>query len=355
MPIQPWRATCIQMESTVACNAATHDEAWTIIEGNINRAQTMIRSACEGPKPPKLVVLPEFALQGPPRATPVTEWIAKACTTIPGSITDRFAVLARRYGIFIAGNQFEVDPHWPDRCFNSSFVLDPTGEVILRYRRINTATWTSPHDILDIYLEAYGQDGLFPIADTELGRLSIFPCGEIVVPEIARAFMMRGAEILLHPSNEPITATAEAAKICRAAENKAYLISTNVAGGIGFSVDGVEKGGRSQIVDFTGKVLAIEDTSAETTRVSAMIDVEALRAARRDRGMANGLLRSRWHVYKPLFEKAEFYPANGLADRAMAGPADLDPVLEAALANLEKAGITVPAETEPGMPKKGIA
>lgn len=339
MAVQPWRATCIQMVSNVAVDAPDKAAAWAIINENVDRGIAMIEAACASDAPPKLVVLPEFAFQGPPRATPVKEWIEKACATIPGPITDRLAEVARRHGIYIAGNHFEVDPRWPDRFFNSSFLLDPAGAVILRYRRINTASWTSPHDILDDYREAYGEEGIFPVVDTELGRLAIFPCGEVAVPELSRVFMMRGAEVLLHPSNEPISLRAESAKICRAAENMVYLISTNVAGGIGFSVGGVEQGGCSQIVDFNGNRLAYDQDPHESISTSAVVDIEALRAARRDKGMGNGLLRSRWHMYRDYFSAAEFYPANQLLERPIETMADLDPVLDRALDNLTRAGV----------------
>jgi predicted amidohydrolase len=339
MAVTPWRATCIQMTSTVACDAPGRNSAWQIIDRNVARAIALIEEACKSEAPPKLVLLPEFVFQGPPRATPTSAWIERACATIPGPITDRLAEVAVRRGIYIAGNHFEVDPRWPDRCFNSSFVLDPAGNVILRYRRINTASWTSPHDILSQYRDAYGEDGIFPVAETELGRLAIFPCGEIVVPEIARMFMLRGAEVILHPSNEPVTARAEAAKICRAAENMVYLVSTNVAGGIGFSVGGVEQGGHSQIIDFNGKVLAFEEDSEESIAVSAMIDIDALRAARREPGMGNPLLRARWEMYRNAYARAAGYPPDALADRSFETLADLKPVVERAAANLERAGI----------------
>ncbi|MFP5078518.1 nitrilase-related carbon-nitrogen hydrolase [Rhizobium sp. YIM 134829] len=337
MPIKPWRATCIQMDSRVASNAESREDAWAIIEDNLARAIGKIENACLSAEPPQLVVLPEFAFQGPPRATPVSVWIDRACAEIPGPITDRLAKVARTYEIYIAGNHFEVDPRWPDRYFNSSFLLDPKGEVILRYRRINTASWTSPHDILDDYREAYGEEGIFPVVETELGRLAIFPCGEVSVPELSRVFMLRGAEVLLHPSNEPVSARADAAKICRAAENMCYLISTNVSGSIGFS--DADRGGHSQIVDFNGSYLAFEKSDAESNAASAMIDIEALQAARRDTGMGNALLRSRFDMYREAFAKADFYPANALSGGAFETYGELTPIHDRAVANLTKAGV----------------
>jgi predicted amidohydrolase len=344
MTIKPWRATCIQMKSSLATKAAGRDAAWDIIKGNIDRAGAMIEAACASDKPPRLVVLPEFGLQGPPHGGTVADWIDKACYTIPGRITEPLQALARRRGIYIAANQFEVDPHWPGRFFNCCFLISPSGEVLLRFRRINTASWPSPHDFMDAYVAHHGIEGTFPVVDTELGRLAMIACGELAVPEVARVLMMRGAEVILHPTNEQYSPAQEAAKISRPAENMVYLISANVAGGIGFSADGSVLGGRSRIVDFRGHTLAYDESTDESDKVSAEIDIEALRTARRDLGMGNALLRARFEMYRPFYGETVVYPANAFLTEPMKEAGAARPVAEAALANLERLGIVTPPD-----------
>ena len=341
MAIAPWRATCIQMRSEQVTRAPDRNAAWAIVARNLDRATDAIDSLCadSANDRPKAVVLPEFAFQGPPHGEDTAGWIEKACYPLPGDISAPLQDRARDHGIYVAANQFEADPRWPGRFFNSSFLIDPQGEVIIRYRRISTSLWPSPHDIMDEYLAEYGVAGTFPVVETELGRLAVMPCGEIAVPEIARVFMLRGAEVLLHPTNEAESPGQEAAKIARAAENMMYVVSTNVAGAIGFSLDGAVTGGRSQIIDYRGAMLAHERAAEETTAVSALIDIEALRAARREMGLANTLLRSRFEMYEPILAGASFYPPNSFRDRPMAEVAALDPVIEAALANMAKAGV----------------
>lgn len=342
MTIKPWRATCIQMKSRLATKAADKTAAWEIINANVAHAVALIEQACAGPQPPCLVVVPEFALQGPPHGGTVPQWIDKACCPIPGPITAPLQAVARKLGIFVAGNQFEFDPHWPGRFFNCCFLIDPKGEVLLRFRRINTASWPSPHDFMDAYLDHHGAQGTFPVVDTELGRLTMIACGELAVPEVARVLMLRGAEVILHPTNEDKSPAQEAAKIARAAENMVYLVSANVAGGIGFSADGSVLGGRSRIVDFRGGTLAFEESAEETLGVSAMIDLAALRAARRDPGMGNTILRSRLEIYRPYYEQAVIYPANQFLQSPMPEAGAAKPVAEAALRNLERMGIVQP-------------
>lgn len=337
MAIAPWRATCIQMDSKVASNATDREAAWAIIDANLDNAIAKIEAACTGPNPPRLVVLPEFVFQGPPRAMPASQWMERACAEMPGPITDRLAAVAQKFGIYIAGNHFEVDARWPGRYFNSCFLLSPQGEVIMRYRRINTASWTSPHDIIEEYREAYGEDGVFPVVDTELGRLAIYPCGEVLSPELSRVLMLRGAEVIIHPSNEPANARANAAKVCRAAENMVYLISANISGAIGFS--DTERGGHSQIVDFNGSYIAFEEGDHETVACTAIIDIDALQKARRDTNMGNGLMRTRFEMYRKYYAEADFYPANQLAGKPFETYAELTPIQEKALANMKAAGV----------------
>jgi predicted amidohydrolase len=348
MKIKPWRATCIQMKSRLATKAADRDGAWEIIKSNIDRAVAMITATCQGPNPPQLVVLPEFGMQGPPHGGTVADWIEKGCYPIPGRISEPFQALAKRLGIYIAANQFEVDPQWPGRFFNSCFLISPKGDVLLRFRRINTASWPSPHDLMDAYIKHNGLAGTFPVVDTDLGRLAMLACGELAVPEVARVLMMRGAEVILHPTNEQYSPAQEAAKISRPAENMTYLISANVAGGIGFSADGSVLGGRSRIVDFRGLTLAYDESTEESDNASSEIDIEALRAARRDLGMGNSILRSRFEMYRPFYGEAVFYPANQFLAEPMPDSGAARPVAEIALKKLEHLGIVTPSPKSDG-------
>ena len=345
MAIAPWRATCIQTVSKLAVKGANRSAAWSIIEANIGNALGLITQAVETDAPAKLVVMPEFALQGPPHGMPVAGWIDLACCTIPGPITEPFQEFAQQRGIYIAGHQFDCDPEWPGRYFNTCFMIGPSGDVILRYRRINTAAFPSPHDFMDAYLERHSMAEVFPVADTELGRIAMIPCGEINVPEVARVYMMQGAEVILHPTNSPRRPAQEAAKVVRAAENMVYLVSANVAGGIGFSFDGSIPGGRSphHRLYYLGRTLAYEDGNEQTVNVSAPIDLEELRAARKKRTPERPtrccvragkcivrFSRTRRSIRRTSFSKTP------MVDGDCAKP-----VLAASLKNMAKAGVIV--------------
>lgn len=342
------------MRSERASQAADAAEAALRIARNQQRLIDLIDAACASDTPPDLVVFPEFAMQGPPLHLGVAEWIARACSAIPGPLTAPLQDLARRRGIFIAGNMFEAPPEWPGRYFNSSFLIDDRGEIILNYRRVNTAAFPSVHDFMTDYLAATPQAQVFPVVETRLGRLALIPCGEINVPEVARVMMMQGAEIILHPTNSKYSAAQEAAKLCRVAENMVYLVSANVAGPIGFSPDDSIAGGRSHIIDPHGETLAFEESADESIGVTALIDVAALRRDRRiDTGLSNPLLRARYEMYVPYYEAARFYPPDSFRAAPMADTMETRAVIARARLNMERAGILAPlppGQAEPTAP-----
>jgi predicted amidohydrolase len=343
MAIRPWRATSIQMRSERASQAPDDVAAQAVIARNTDRLVSLIEAACDSAEKPDLVVFPEFAMQGPPLKLGVREWIARACSSIPGPLTAPLQDLARRRSIFICGNMFEAPEQWPGRYFNSSFIIDRSGEVILNYRRLNTAAFPSVHDFMSAYLAVTPREQVFPVVETELGRLCVIPCGEISVPEVARVMMMQGAEVILHPTNSKYTARQEAAKLSRVTENMAYLVSGNVAEWIGFSPDNTEPGGRSHILDHHGNTLAYQENAEESIAVSAMIDVEQLRRDRRtDTGLDNPLLRARYEMYVPYYAAAKFYPPNHFLDAPMANVAETKAAIAIARENMERANILEP-------------
>ncbi|MFT3907560.1 MAG: nitrilase-related carbon-nitrogen hydrolase [Steroidobacteraceae bacterium] len=339
MTIKPWRAASVQMHSNLAVTTPDRTAAWAVIDENLERCIALIESANRQADPPRLYVCPEFAFQGAPHDMPVQQWIDKACCPVPGPITAPLQSLARRHALYIAGNQFETSDEWPGRYFNTSFLIGPSGDIILRYRRITTAAFPSPHDFMDDYLRRTPRDSVFPVVDTELGRLSMIPCSEISVPEVARVMMMQGAEVILHPTNGKRSHAEDAAKIARCAENKMYLISANVAGPIGFSIDRKELGGRSRIIDHTGALLAYHEEADESTAVQAMIDIRALRQDRGEDDGPSSLLRARWEMYRPYFNAACFYPANGFLRAPMQDVAETEQLLQMARTNMVNAGM----------------
>ncbi len=260
----------------------------------------------------KLVVLPEYFLTGFPMGESMAEWRDKAAIDLDGRVYAEIGRIAEKTQTYISGNAYELDPHFPELYFQTSFIVAPTGAVILRYRRLNSMFAPTPHDVWDRYLAAYGYEAVFPVADTELGKLACIASEEIVYPEIARCLMLRGAEVFLHASSEvasPLLTQKNIAKQARAIENMAYVVSANSAGINGTAIPEFSTDGSSKIIQYEGIVLA-EAAQGESMVANATIDLLALRAARRRPGMSNFIARQRLELYAPTYAAHSHYPAN---------------------------------------------
>ena len=120
----------------------------------------------------RLVVLPEYFLTGFPLGESVAVWRDKAALAIDGPEYQSLADIAARTDVYLAGNAYEVDPHFPELYFQTCFIIAPSRETVLRYRRMISLSAPTPYDVWDRYLEIYGLDGVFPVADTPIGRLA---------------------------------------------------------------------------------------------------------------------------------------------------------------------------------------
>lgn len=272
----------------------------------------------------RLVVMPEYFLTGFPMGESVPVWRDKVALAIDGPEYAALADIAAQSSVYLAGNAYEVDPNFPELYFQTCFIISPARETVLRYRRMISLSAPTPYDVWDRYLEIYGLDGVFPVADTPIGRLAAIASEEIQYPEIARMGAMRGAEIFIHPSSEagsPSVSAKELGRRARAAENLAYVVSANSAALTGIGIPAESTTGMSKIVDYQGQILAEAAPGGESMVAYATIDLAALRACRRKTGLSNVLVRQPFQAYAASYQGTVFHPANLLLDAgARAGP-----------------------------------
>lgn len=323
----------------VTCHAINHcrdrQEARSRMQSAIERlgkqiaaSLAFIGSDC------RLIVLPEYFLTGFPMGESLEDWADKACLEIAGAEYEALGAIAQKHQIFLAGNAYELDPHFPGLYFQTCFVLDPSGSVVLRYRRLNSLFAPTPHDVWDRYLEHYGLDGVFPVAKTEIGNLAAVASDEILFPEVARCLAMRGAEVLIHPTSEIYgqpRSPKEAAKISRAVENMMYVISANTAGIAESPIPISSVDGGSKVVDYRGLVLA-ETGGGESMAAFAEVDLAALRRYRRQPGLTNLLSRQRFDAYVDSYQQSEFYPRNTMEN----GSVERKHFIQTQLATIER-------------------
>lgn len=263
----------------------------------------------------RLVVLPEYFMTGYPLGDSIDGWAQKAAISEGGAEYAALGEVAAANDVYLCGNAYETDAHFPGLYFQTCFVAAPSGDIVLRYRRLISMFAPTPHDVWDKYLDVYGIDAVFPVVDTELGRLACCASEEILFPEICRAHALRGAEVVLHPTGEvasPELTPKDIAKRARAIENLVYVVSANTGGIYGVGMPEASTDRMSKIVDYKGQVLC-NAAGGESIAAHAAIDIGALRAYRQRPGMPNYFARQRLEVFEETYRQS-VYPPNTLLD-----------------------------------------
>lgn len=221
---------------------------------NVERAVALVQQA--GQTSPSLIALPEvFLYRGP--ATGFRDM----ATDLPGPLTEPFADMARSFGAWILLGSVAERSADPDRPYNTSVLLDPSGRIAATYRKRhlfdvsidggpsdNESARTTPGDATVSAL----LEGAAEKADVRIG-LSI--CFDLRFPELYRELAAAGAVVLAVPSNFTEATGRDHWEVllrARAIENGAFVIAPAQCGSGG----GVPTHGRSMIVDPWGVVVA---------------------------------------------------------------------------------------------------
>ena len=255
----------------------------------------------------RLFVFPEF-VHCAPMYVSVAELLARTAVR-PEDHVAPYERFCKANGVFVqTGSFIEHDPKYPGAVFNTTLLVGPTG-VLARYRKVNPwIPWevhASPHDI-----PGYAEE-LFPVADTEIGRLGCAICYDWLFPEALRQLAANGAEVLIRVSAymdpwgaQPPMDWWTLFNRARAAENTAYVVAANQAANVPDYPPFSWPGG-SMVVDYDGRVLAQAEPGPFTKVVVGPIDIGALRAerARRMGHDMLGHLRTEAYTYmnRPRF------------------------------------------------------
>ena len=274
--------------------------------------------------PARLVVLPEYFMQGvttPGKGEHGIEGFMKKAITLDGPEMQQLGEKAKEYNLYIAGGGvIEQVPQFPDRWFNTAFIIGPDGNVALRYHKwhipASIGLGTSPHDIFDEYCEVFGGDikDLFPVIDTEIGKLGTMTCHDGCTPEVSRALGYNGCEVICHPvALQEVEGVSEPwdfwmfTRRARAHDNMAYVLGSNW-GTVDY--DYYPKAfcpGNSFAIDYTGMVMR-HSPHAQEQVLAATIDIESLRE-HRSRCNHNTWVDVRTEGFKQIYENP-IYPAN---------------------------------------------
>jgi len=320
--IDPYLAVALQ---TKVVNVATRDEVKVNLD-HIGNMIDLVCHICALELPVRLITLGEGAIQGfideIAHLSP-KQFSDTMAADMPGWETEFLGEKAKEKNVYILGQLKTKNPAFPDRFFNTVFLIDPTGEVIWQHQKnivLFVEHSTTPHDVYDEWVKMHGDglDAFFPVARTPIGNIAGTIGVEGGYPETFRGFALNGAEIFYRGSLPEPWVSREIWDIqnrSRALENTAYMLGTNTGalivngppGTPPTQVDGA-LGGRSMVVNYKGEVLS-QTVESGDCYAAAEINIDALRHFRENAKVLNWIPYIRSEIFRKLYDNV-IWPAN---------------------------------------------
>ncbi|MBN8921010.1 MAG: carbon-nitrogen hydrolase family protein [Rhizobiales bacterium] len=220
----------------------------------------------------------------------------------------QFRSLARELGIFVHVGSLGLRVG-PDKAVNRSFLLDPQGDIAVRYDKIH---------MFDVDLangESYRESRTYRpgeaaiLGDLPWGRLGLTICYDLRFPALFRALAEAGATFLAIPSaftRQTGEAHWSVLMRARAIETGCFVLAAAQGGK---HENGRETYGHSIVVDPWGRVIA--EGGTEPGVILADLDLAEIAAARaRIPSLQHG---RRFELAAPLAESARLHVVGGAA------------------------------------------
>lgn len=207
-------------------------------EANRRKISARMREAAE--KSASLVIFPECALTG--YSFDSLDEASGFAEPLDGPSSEEIASACSETGVYAVAGFIEKEG---GRFFNSAMVVGPNG-VIGSYRKVHL-----PFLGVDRFLSP--GDRPFDIFELPFGRVGINICYDSSFPEAARVLKLKGAEMIILPTNWPPGAwrNPEFVIQTRAMENHINFVAVNRVG--------VERGwhfiGKSKAIDYNGDTI----------------------------------------------------------------------------------------------------
>ena len=153
-------------------------------ERNLKRAEEMVEEASA--KRCDMVLLPE---------TLDLAWTHPSAKTeampIPGPYSDKLCRSARDHAIYICAGLTEKET---DRVYNTALFIDPRGEIMLKYHKIN---------LLTVEQDFYAVGNSLSVIETPFGVIGVNICADNYIDslEIGHTLARMGSQIILSPSS----------------------------------------------------------------------------------------------------------------------------------------------------------
>jgi predicted amidohydrolase len=216
---------------------------------NVATAERLLREAAAGGA--DLAALPElFNQYGSHRR------MREVAEAVPGPTVERLGSVARELGAWVlAGSITEAED---GRFWNTSTLLDRSGELVARYRKIHLFDVEIPGQAPIRESRLFTPGDQLVTHETDVGRVGLSVCYDVRFPELYRGLVSLGAQVLAVPSAfTAVTGQAhwEVLLRARAIEDQCFVVAPAQWGPWGPAGESRRTYGNSMVVDPWGQVL----------------------------------------------------------------------------------------------------
>ncbi len=206
--------------------------------------------------------------------------------------------IAEEHGAHIVFGMPEREPG-TTRLYNTSVLVAPDGRTVV-YRKVYPANFGPFEEGL-----YFGRGSELPLVDTKLGKIGLLICYDAFFPELAKAYALKGADLLAIISASPATSKPFFDRIlpARAIENALYVLYANL---VGTELNIVFQGG-TQALGPRGEDLGRAKDFVEDT-VVAELDLRDVKTARAFRPTLRDTRREMWEAVEPAVPVREVGP-----------------------------------------------
>jgi len=213
------------------------DSVWENKTANFAKVRTLL--AATPPLPGSLIVLPEMFATGFSCQLDVT------LESLGGETECFFQEIAAQWQCAVLGGVITPGPN--GQGYNQALVITPDGKELARYTKIRPFSLGG-----EAQVHAAGHDMV--VFEWQGVRISPFICYDLRFPELGRAALLQGAELLIYIAAWPARRIQHWLTLlqARAIENQAYVLGVNRCG----QEPNHMYCGRSVLVDPQGIIIA---------------------------------------------------------------------------------------------------
>ena len=174
--------------------------------------------------------------------------------SFPGITTEFLARSAALHKIYLIGGS--IIEKEDGRLYNSSFIYGPTGDLLGRHRKIHLFDVEIENGITFHESDTLSPGNSVSVFNSTPLPIGVMICFDIRFPELARRYVLEGAQMLVVPAAFNTTtgpAHWEILMRTRAVDNQCYVIAASPARN---PASNYQAWGHSMIVDPWGKILA---------------------------------------------------------------------------------------------------